>query len=96
MLKVVFPPYYPKFYHSRVIFNKEKKGNISTMRCLSTFNKINRQTAVNCFFLLKTPLNIKLLLDIISREEIDNGYFDNFDNGFLNKYKKILKMKKRL
>jgi hypothetical protein len=35
-------------------------------------------------------------VNIMSGDSLKMGYFDVFDNGPLNKYKKILKMKKSL
>jgi hypothetical protein len=63
---------------------------------------------IRLFFLKKIICNILLLSYlvfsnlmhvlrlILGRGSLDNGYLDNFDNEFLNKYEKNLKIEKNL
>jgi hypothetical protein len=52
---------------------------------------------LNIFCILRSENYTVVFIDIYIREGINQltmGYFDNLDNGSLNKYKKIFKMKK--
>jgi hypothetical protein len=48
----------------------------------------------NILFHIKETMGKKKFFSFLRRDELTMGYFDNLDNGFLKKYKKILKIEK--